>query len=154
MLLINRLTITISNGFLLRNTPVKTSQQFFIFASIGAIGTGGHYTVLILLVQVIHTDPVFATTIGFVIGALINYVLNYRITFNSNKEHREALTKFLAVASLGAVINAAIMTAGINMVDAHYLTIQVIATCLVLVFNFIANKYWTFADKQPCQQKR
>ncbi len=127
---------------------MKTLQQFFIYAGIGAIGTVGHYATLILLVQAIHTDPVFATTIGFVIGALINYVLNYRITFNSNKRHREALTKFLAVASLGAVINAAIMTAGINMVDAHYLIIQVIATCIVLILNFITNKYWTFADKQ------
>jgi len=129
---------------------VKTSQQFFIFAGMGAIGTIGHYTALIILVQVINTDPVFATTIGFVVGALINYVLNYRITFNSNKRHSEALTKFLVVASLGAVINGLIMSAGINMFDVHYLIIQVIATCFVLALNFIANKYWTFADKQSC----
>ncbi len=125
---------------------VKTSQQFFIFSGIGAIGTAGHYATLILLVQFIKTDPVFATTIGFVVGALINYVLNYRITFNSNKRHRETLTKFFSVASLGAVINGSIMTAGINMFNIHYLIIQVIATCFVLILNFIANKYWTFAD--------
>jgi putative flippase GtrA len=130
---------------------VKISHQFFIFAGLGAIGTAGHYATLILLVQVIHFDPVISTTIGFAVGALINYLLNYRITFNSNKRHREALTKFFSVAILGAVINAAIMTTGINMFDVHYLIIQVIATCFVLAFNFIANKYWTFADKQSCQ---
>ena len=130
---------------------MKTSQQFFIFAGIGAIGTAGHYATLILLVQIGHTNPVFATTIGFIVGALINYVLNYRITFNSNKRHREALTKFFSVASLGAVINATIMTAGINLFDIHYLVIQVVATCIVLVLNFTANKYWTFAEKQSCQ---
>ncbi len=130
---------------------MKTSQQFFIFAGIGAIGTSGHYATLILLVQAIHTDPVFASTIGFVVGALINYILNYRITFNSNKRHREALTKFFSVAGLGAVINGLIMSAGINMFDLHYLIIQVVATCFVLAFNFTANKYWTFADKQSCQ---
>ena len=131
-----------------KNTPLKTSQQFFIYAGIGAIGTGGHYATLILLVQVLHTDPVIATTAGFIVGALINYILNYRITFNSNKEHRETLTKFFSVAGLGAIINGLIMSAGINMVDTHYLVIQVIATCIVLALNFIANKYWTFADKQ------
>ncbi len=125
---------------------MKTSQQFFIYAGIGAIGTVGHYATLVLLVQVIHTDPVFASTIGFIVGALINYLLNYRVTFNSNKRHREALTKFLIVAGLGAVINGAIMTAGINMFDVHYLVIQVVATCFVLALNFTANKYWTFAD--------
>lgn len=125
---------------------MKTSQQFILFTGIGAIGTVGHYATLILLVQALHADPVIATTIGFTVGALINYLLNYRITFNSNKRHREALTKFFSVAALGAVINALIMTAGINISDQHYLVIQVIATSIVLVFNFIANKYWTFAN--------
>lgn len=125
---------------------MKTSQQFILFTGIGAIGTVGHYATLILLVQALHADPVIATTIGFTVGALINYLLNYRITFNSNKRHREALTMFFSVAALGAVINALIMTAGINISDQHYLVIQVIATSIVLVFNFIANKYWTFAN--------
>ena len=125
---------------------MKTSQQFIIYTGIGAIGTTGHYVTLILLVQVIHTNPVIATTIGFVIGTLINYALNYRLTFNSNKRHREALTKFFSVASLGAVINTAIMTVGINLLALHYLVIQVIATCFILTLNFTANKYWTFAD--------
>lgn len=116
----------------------------------GAIGTAGHYATLIFLVQVIAADPVFATTIGFVVGAVINYLLNYRITFNSNKKHRETLTKFFSVAALGAVINAAIMTTGMNMFEVHYLIIQVVATCFVLVFNFAANKYWTFADRRSC----
>lgn len=131
---------------------MKTSQQFLIYAGIGAIGTTGHYASLILLVQVSHTDPVIATTTGFIIGALINYVLNYRITFNSNKEHREALTKFFSVAALGAVINGLIMSTGINLFAVHYLIIQVIATCFVLVLNFTANKYWTFANQQPGQK--
>ena len=130
------------------NTTVKTSQQFIIFAGIGAIGTVGHYATLILLVQFMHIAPVIATTIGFVVGAQINYLLNYHITFNSNKRHREALTKFLLVAGFGTIINAAIVVAGINLFEMHYLVIQVIATCFVLIINFIANKYWTFAGRQ------
>lgn len=125
---------------------MKTLQQFFTFAGIGAIGTAGHYATLILLVQAIHTSPVYATTIGFIIGAMINYRLNYRMTFNSSKRHREALTKFLLIASLGAIINTVIMMAGSRLFDLYYLLIQVVATCFVLILNFLANKYWTFAD--------
>ncbi len=130
---------------------MKTPQQFLLYACFGAIGTIGHYATLILLVQVTHTEPVFASTIGFIVGALINYVLNYRITFNSRKRHRETLIKFLLVASLGAAINTTIMTVGINILDIHYLAIQVIATCFVLALNFTANKYWTFADNPSYQ---
>lgn len=125
---------------------MKTSRQFLVFSCIGALGTAGHYTVLILLVQLAHIDPVFATTAGFIVGALINYVLNYRITFSSNKKHSEALLKFLTVAGLGGVMNAAIMSLGIDLLELHYLVIQVLATCIVLVFNFMANKYWTFDE--------
>jgi len=124
---------------------MKTSKQFLMFAGIGAIGTGGHYLTLITLVQLVHISPVLATTAGFTVGALINYVLNYRITFNSNKRHREALSKFLAVAVLGAAANAAIMSAGISLFDVHYMIIQLFATAIVLVFNFLANKHWTFS---------
>ena len=124
---------------------MKTPQQFLLFASIGAIGTVGHYTALILLVQLLHTNPVIASTIGFVTGAVINYLLNYRITFNSNKKHQETLTKFFSVAMLGAIFNGLIMSAGFHLFDIHYLIIQLSATCLVLVFNFMANKHWTFA---------
>ncbi len=125
---------------------MRASHQFLVFATIGAIGTSGHYAVLILLVQLLHVAPVLATTLGFVVGALINYALNYRITFKSNKKHREAMTKFLVVAGLGAVANGAIMSLGVNTFDVHYLIIQLLATCIVLVFNFMANKYWTFSD--------
>ena len=130
---------------------MKTSLQFIIYAGIGAIGTTAHYATLILLVQVIRTNPVIATTTGFIVGALVNYLLNYRITFHSNKPHREALSRFFSVASLGAIINTAIMAIGITMFDLHYLFIQVIATCFVLALNFTINKYWTFADNQLSQ---
>jgi len=125
---------------------MKTSRQFLIFAGIGAIGTAGHYVCLIILVQLQLASPVLATTAGFAVGAIINYLLNYRFTFNSNKQHREALTKFLIVAVLGALINASIMSAGISLLELHYLLIQLLATAIVLVLNFSANKFWTFAE--------
>lgn len=126
---------------------MRAPHQFLIFAGIGVIGTSGHYAVLILLVHALHVEPVLATTLGFVVGALINYVLNYRITFKSNKKHREALSKFLAVAGSGAVANGVIMSVGVNTFDVHYLIMQLLATGVVLAFNFFANKYWTFSDK-------
>lgn len=127
---------------------MKTSRQFLIFAGVGAVGTAAHYSVLILLVQALRTDPVIATTFGFIVGAAINYLLNYRVTFNSDKKHREALIRFFTVAVAGSVINGWIMSAGIDSLDLHYLVAQLVATGIVLLFNYIANRYWTFADRR------
>ena len=126
-----------------------TFGQFLLFAGIGAIGTLAHYTILIVLVQFWAVDPVIASCLGFVAGALINYVLNYHFTFQSNKRHREALTKFLIVAIIGAGINGWIMFAGVENTNWNYLLVQVFATIVVLAWNFTANKLWTFTPRQP-----
>ena len=131
------------------NAHKNTIGQFLMFAGIGAVGTLGHYTILIVLVQFWMVDPVFASSFGFVVGAIINYILNYRFTFNSNKRHREALAKFLVVATIGAGINGIIMYAGVENTRINYLIVQVFATAVVLLWNFMVNKIWTFAEKAP-----
>ncbi len=121
-----------------------TVAQFLLFAGVGAIGTLGHYTILIVLTQFWAVDPVFASSIGFVAGALINYILNYHFTFQSDRRHTEALTKFMIVATIGAGINGCIMYFGVENTNINYLLVQIFATCIVLLWNFVVNKLWTF----------
>ena len=126
--------------------PLKqTFRQFIYFSGIGVIGTAGHYAVLIALVELFEIDPVYATTAGFVTGAIINYILNYHFTFRSSKRHGEALSKFMTVAIVGAILNTGIMHAGLEITPWPYLVIQVIATVIVLLWNFLLNKFWTFS---------
>ena len=122
-------------------------RQFITFAGIGAVGTAGHYLTLIILVEFIYLSPVIATTAGFVVGAIINYVLNYKYTFNSTKNHTEAFSKFAVVAVIGAAMNAFIMQAGLEYFEINYLLVQILATAVVLLWNFFINKIWTFAEK-------
>ena len=122
-----------------------TIGQFLMFAGLGVIGTLSHYTVLVVLVQFWAVDPVFASSLGFVVGAVINYILNYHFTFQSQKRHSEALTKFLIVAIIGAGMNGFIMYIGVENTRMNYMIIQLFATVVVLLWNFIVNKLWTFA---------
>lgn len=124
-------------------------RQFLLFTGVGAIGTGGHYLTLVLLVHIGNLVPVYASTAGFAVGACINYVLNYRYTFNSHKKHSEALVKFMLVALLGVAINGLIMYLGTEWLRIHYLLVQIFATGIVLLSNFSFNKLWTFAHKDP-----
>ncbi|KPK39179.1 MAG: hypothetical protein AMJ69_06385 [Gammaproteobacteria bacterium SG8_47] len=122
-------------------------KQFFVFSLMGAIGTAGHYAVLIALVEALSVDPVVASTAGFVVGAIINYLLNYHVTFGSDKPHLDAFAKFGLIALVGAILNGAIMRVAHGALGAHYLVAQVVATGVVLVFNFVLNKVWTFAER-------
>jgi putative flippase GtrA len=128
-----------------RLKTTQTARQFVTFAGVGVIGTSGHYATLIVLVEAFNVNPVYATTVGFVIGALINYILNYKYTFQSDKSHVEAVTKFFTVASIGAVVNSTIMFLGESILQFNYLLVQITATGIVLMENFLLNKWWTFA---------
>lgn len=121
-----------------------TRRQFLQFALVGAVGTAGHYLTLILLVEVIGWTPVIATSCGFVVGALINYILNYHFTFRSSQPHHVALSRFLLVALLGALVNTGLMYLLHQQLEMYYLLAQVLATAVVLVLNFVLNRNWTF----------
>jgi len=121
-------------------------KQFLRFAGAGAIGTAVQYLVLIVLVQLAWAEAVAASFIGFVCGALVNYLLSRRYVFNSSLPHREAVFKFFIVAVVGLGINTMIMAAGMHLLNLHYLLVQVIATGFVLLWNFAGNKSWTFRE--------
>ena len=122
-------------------------RQFITFAGVGVIGTLTHYAVLVILVQIAELTPVLASGAGFVSGALVNYCLNYRITFHSNKRHHEAIIKFFTVASIGLLLNTLVMALATEILYIHYLLSQMVATGLVLIWNFAGNRYWTFREK-------
>jgi len=119
-------------------------RQFLTFALVGAFGTAAHYLVLAVLVELFGVRVLGATTAGFVCGAIVNYVLNRRYTFNSSARHAVALPKFLTVATLGASINWLVMALLTGVADLHYMLAQLLATATVLAWNFIANHAWTF----------
>lgn len=53
-------------------------SQFLYFAGVGAVGTLVQYAVLIGLAQISDISPVLTSAAGFVLGAFVNYILNYR----------------------------------------------------------------------------
>jgi len=128
------------------------AKQFILFSTIGAVGTGGHFMTLILLVEFVSVSAVWATTAGFMVGALINYFLNYHLTFKSDKAHREAMLKFFIVALVGAGINMLIMYIGVDILVQFYLLVQIAASSVVLLWTFSANKLWTFSEKDRLRE--
>lgn len=119
---------------------MKTIKQFFMFAGVGAIGTIIHFTALIFLVS-FDWNRVLATTVGAILGAVTNYMLNYHFTFKSKQSHFSTSVKFFLIALVGIGINAIVFSALLFM---HYLVAQIFTTIIVLFWNFLANRLWTF----------
>jgi putative flippase GtrA len=122
-----------------------TPSQFLKFAMAGAAGTICHYATLLLWVEVLALPVVAGALAGFCVGALTNYLLARRFVFASGRPHASALPRFAAVATAGAAVNTGIV-ALLYGAGTHYVLAQVVATVAVLAWNFLANRFWTFAD--------
>lgn len=122
----------------------ETAHSFLRFTAWGAIGTGVQYVTLTVLVELFTADPAVASSLGFLLGAITNYYLNYQFTFYSTQPHAVALPKFLAIAGVGFLLNGSMVVLLSRVVPLYYLVAQLIATGLVTVWNYTANRSWTF----------
>jgi GtrA-like protein len=76
-----------------------------------------------------------STSIGFVFGAMVSYVLNRRITFRHQPRFGRGLLKFIAVGAAGLGLNALIVAA-LAGARLPFILAQMAATAVVLVWNF------------------
>lgn len=120
--------------------------QFLVFSAVGAVGTTAHYSVLILLHEFLAVSAVLASAVGFVIGGLVNYLLNYHVTFQSDASHGAAMLKFFLIAMVGFLLNIAAMWLMLQQFQMHYIGSQLVATGLVLAWGFAGNSLWTFSE--------
>ena len=122
----------------------ETITKFGRFAIIGVVATAVQYAFLIVLVRQLLISPVVASDIGFVVSAVLNYLLNYHVTFRSTRAHTESGPRFVMVAALGLLLNSIIMHVGTELVGLHHLLSQVVATGAVAVWNFTGHHLWSF----------
>lgn len=120
-------------------------RQVASFVVIGVCATAAHYTVLVGLVQLAGKPVVPSTLLGFCVGGTISYLLNRRHTFKSEKRHREAIWRFVAVAGVGFLATALLMTLAVDRRHLPYLPAQVMVTGIVTVWSYAASRWWTFA---------
>jgi len=121
------------------------AHQFAAFGLVGVIAAVFHYGTLIGLREGLGVDPVAGSAAGFVAGGIVSYLLNYHITFGSTRRHVEAAGLFIAVATIGLVLNTALMALMAGVLGIQYILAQIATTGMVLVWHFLANRLWTFA---------
>jgi putative flippase GtrA len=122
--------------------------SFIKFLGVGVIATIIQYLILILLVEMFFAAPLIASTCGFIFSSTINYLLNYYFTFGSQAKHQLAAMKFVMVAAAGLALNSSIVYLLTERWITHYILAQVVATFIVLLWNFFAHQHWTYKTAQ------
>lgn len=120
-------------------------RQLFVFGTVGLIATAIQYAVLLVTVQALHLRPLLGSSLGFVLSSVVNYLLNYHLTFRSQAPQLRAASRFAFVALTGLALNDAVMALLAQQMRVHYLLAQLTATAVVFTWTYLANSRWAFA---------
>jgi putative flippase GtrA len=119
-------------------------QQIIAFTGVGVVAAIVHYGLLLGLVELGGWHPVPATLVGYIGGGLVSYWLNRTHTYASDRPHSEAGWRFALVAGVGFLITFAVMSGLVVRLGLPYFPSQIATTLVVLVWSFLAHKYWSF----------
>ncbi len=123
---------------------IQLFQQFVAFFGVGLVAAVVHYSVLVGGVELFGLKPVPATLAGYVLGGIVSYGLNRRHTYHSERPHDEAGWRFAIVASIGFIMTFGLMKLFVERWLLPYFPMQIVTTGIVLVWSFVAHKFWTF----------
>ena len=134
----------------------KELGRFARFLTVGALGTLLDFGLLSLL-KGLGFPTLLANSLSFSAGVANNFTFNRLWTFADAKgaNWRRQLMQFLLVSLIGLALNNAIMLLLetplgqlFGQSDYGYLPAKVIATGVVVFWNYFTNRYWTFNDKR------
>jgi putative flippase GtrA len=130
-----------SPGGLARLTDLGRLVRYGISGGLSALT---HVGTLALLVELAGVRPVVGSTVGFVLSIAVSYGLQRTWVFASAGRHRTLLPRFLTVTAAALVLNAVVLHVGTEVLEAHYVAVQIVALVLIPLSNYLLNSLWTF----------
>jgi len=122
------------------------TKQFSCFFIVGALSALIQFSILISFVEFLFIEPILASTLGYIAGALINYTLNHYFTFKSSLSHKKSLVRFTLNSLFGLLLNFSLMK--ILLTHYAYIISQILVSGVILFWNFLVHRYWTFGPKR------
>lgn len=122
-------------------------EQFLKFGVVGVIATLIDYGILMVLSQLAGWDPLPASAVSFTASLIFNYLASMRFVFERREDisRRRELLVFVALSVVGLALNSAIMWAGTRLLGSGAVAVtatKLVATCLVMLWNFASRKRW------------
>lgn len=117
-------------------------KQFMKFGVVGAIAFVIDYGTMVFLTEVFGVDYLLSTTIGFTVSVIFNYLASMRFVFvhKEDMSRRREFIIFILLSVIGLGINDLLMFLGVDFVGLDYRLVKIIATAVVMLYNFITRK--------------
>lgn len=125
------------------------SKTFIQYCIVGVSATLVDVISLYVLVEYVHLPILLGSFFAFLVAVLESFILNKYWTFkNNDKNIRKQLIKFFIVATIGLGLTLFFMFILTHVFSIQYIIAKLCTSVLVLTWNFIGNKHWSFKEKR------
>ena len=124
----------------LANMP--TTKQFAKFAVVGFASLAVDYALLLVLVEWMHIDLLFSTTVSFIASVIVNYALSMRFVFEHKEDmsRKREFTIFAILSAIGLGLNDLYMFVGGAVFNIGYQFMKLVSTFLVTWYNYFSRR--------------
>jgi len=142
----------------------KERNRFLKFAAVGVFGAIIDFGVMNLLTQIVNMRLVWAGTISFICALISNFIWNRYWTYPDSRSRpvTRQLTMFFVVNITGLAFRVPLLhylepyfndiLASLRFTEAFRTDLiaknitLAVAVGIVMVWNFLVNRYWTYND--------
>lgn len=117
-------------------------NQILKFGVVGGIAFVIDYGVLYICTEWFEIYYLTSSVISFSISVIFNYVASVVWVFEVKEDSNEIkkLLLFIVFSIIGLIINQIIMWFGVEQMSFYYMAVKILATVIVMIYNFITRK--------------
>lgn len=116
--------------------------QIFKFGIVGGIAFIIDYSIMVFCKEVIGLSVLLSAFFGFTISVIYNYIASVKWVFDvdDSKDSRRNFILFIVFSVIGLILTELIMWLGTDIINISYLIVKIVATVIVMIFNFVTRK--------------
>ena len=120
----------------------KLLLQIFKFVIVGGTATVLDWAVYYVLYNFLHVNPLIANILSFSVSVIYNYIASVKWVFDVNKDKSKVrmAIEFLVFSVIGLLLSELLLWIGIDKLGLNAMLVKIVATLIVMVFNFVTRK--------------
>ena len=138
----SRWQVTEGTGKTMKRNSRNLFQQIIKFGFVGGTAFFIDAGVLFILTEFFNIHYLISGAISFTASVISNYILSVRWVFDARTDVNKAqeLTVFIGLSVIGLGLNQVLMWIFVDKLNIYYMLSKIIATAIVMVYNFITRK--------------